>query len=270
MTDTRQRPPEHVCAAFGTTLEQLLPLETGPGWRGGSVVLRPVADKAEAGWLARQLGTITLPDLRIAVPARSTDGRQIIGGWMAYRLAADADGGHNGKPRFDDIVLTSVKLHQALAGLPRPDFIGKRDDTLAVADRMAWGEHQAELDETRGGRWFEILAGSMRAVTLDDQVVHGDLYRSVRFAGDAPPTVIDFRPFFRPAEWATALVVVDAIALSGADADLIDRWSHLPAWPQMLLRAVLFRLAAHALEPAADEGALGGLRRAAGLVSEVV
>lgn len=232
------------------------------------MVLRPVSDKSEFGWLTRQLGTISLPDLRIAPPARATDGRQIVGGWMAYRVTDAVSDGE--LPRFDDIVLTSVKLHQALAELPRPDFIGKRDDLLATADRLAWGEAEADLDETRGGRWFEILAGSARPVALADQVVHGDLYASVRFAGDAPPAVFDFRPFYRPAEWATALVVVDAIARGGATADLIQRWSHLPQWSQMLLRATLFRLAAHALEPDAGEGALDGLRRAAGLVSEVV
>lgn len=275
MTDTRRRPPAHVCAAFGTSLDQLLPLRSGPGWRGGAVVLRPVADNAEVGWLTRHLGRISLPDLRIAQPARSTDGRQIVGGWMAYRIAeepegAEADQSTRERPRFDDIVLTSVKLHQALADLPRPGFIAERDDVLAVADRLAWGEEQLELAETKGGRWFEILAGSAKPVRLPDQVVHADLYRSVRFAGDAPPSVIDFRPYYRPAEWGSALVVVDAIVLGGADSALIQRWSHLPSWPQMLLRAMLFRLAAHALNEESPESEMDGLRRAAGLVSEFV
>lgn len=269
MTSTRERPPLRVCAAFGIDPEELEPVDDEPGWRSSRAVLRPATDAAEAVWAGRSLGAISLPDLRIARPAQATDGRSIVGGWMAYRTVGD-DAGMDGQPAVDDIVLASVKLHQALARLPRPDFIAKRTDLLARADRVAWGEEEAELDETRGGRWFEVLQGATRKSTLPDQVVHGSLFRSVRFTGDRQPTVVDFRPYFRPAEWATALVVVDAIVLNAAGATLIERWSHLPAWRQMLLRATLFRLAAHAMSPyaASDEHALDGLRRAAVLVGE--
>lgn len=268
MSAISERPPQRVCAAFGIDPAELKPLDLGAAWGGSRIVLRRVTDTAEAVWAGRSLGAISLPDLRIAKLAQATDGRQIVGGWMAYRTTGEEADSAARAPGFDDYVLVSVKLHQALAALPRPEFIGKRKDLLAQADRVAWGEEQAELDEAKGGRWFEILAGSLKPVSLPDQVVHGSLYRSVRFDGGGPPTVIDFRPYFRPAEWATALVVVDAIALGGADADLIDRWSHLPAWRQMLLRATLFRLAAHALDPDAEEADLDGLRRAAGLVSQ--
>lgn len=274
MTSTRERPPLRVCAAFGIDPEELEPVDENPaepGWRSSRVVLRPATDAAEAVWAGRSLGSISLPDLRIARPAQATDGRSIVGGWMAYRTAGsevEVDETTDGRPSVDEIVLASVKLHQALSRLPRPEFIAKRTDLLARADRVAWGEERAELDESRGGRWFEILSGAASASTLPDQVVHGSLFRSVRFTGDRQPTVVDFRPYFRPAEWATALVVVDAIVLNVAGATLIERWAHLPAWRQMLLRATLFRLAAHALDEGADERVLDGLRRAAVLVGE--
>jgi uncharacterized protein (TIGR02569 family) len=198
------------------------------------------------------------------------DGRQVVGGWMAYRVdPVDPENG-GGRPHPDDLVLVSVKLHQALAGVEPPSFIAQRDDSLARADRAAWGEEEVELDQSRGGRWFELLAGSAKPAPVPNQLAHGDLYRSVRLGSDGIPTVIDFRPFHRPAEWASALVVVDAIVAGDAGAGLIDRWSHLPGWPQMLLRAMLFRLAAHALAPRAPEAELEGLRRAAGLVSEAI
>ncbi|MGH3520459.1 MAG: TIGR02569 family protein [Haloechinothrix sp.] len=268
MPKTLERPQPHVCSAFGINPDTLEPLPTERGWRSGPVVLRPVTDKTEATWVTRSLSRISVPGLRIVVPARSTDGRQIVGGWMAYRTPEGTAARDAEPARFDDLVLTSVKLHQALAGLPRPGFIAKRTDPVAVADRIAWGEQEGELDETRGGRWFEILAGSAKPVSLPDQVVHGNLYRSVRFADGAPSLVLDFHPYYRPAEWGSALSVVDAIAIGGADGTLIERWSHLPCWSQMLLRAMLFRLAAHAVDPDADAEALEGLRRAAGIVSE--
>lgn len=268
VSPTLERPPPHVCSAFGTRQEDLEPLVTEPGWRSGPVVLRPVGDKSELAWATRTLAKISVPGLRIAMPARSTDGRQIVGGWMAYR---DPDGTFGGRtPSFDDLVLASVKLHQAIAHLERPDFLDKRTDLWATADRIAWGEQEAGIDETRGGRWFEILAGSAKAVSLPDQVVHGAVYRSVRVMPGSAPVVLDFRPYFRPAEWGSALVVVDAVATGGADGALVDRWAHLPEWPQMLLRAMLFRLAGHALDPASSPERLEGLRRAAGIISEFI
>lgn len=245
----------------------LQPAPTGLGWQSGLVELRPVYDQAESSWILRLLNELSGDDVQVAQPARATDGRQIVGGWMAYRFPAEDDAPTVQRPGFDDLMLTSVKLHQALAHVPRPEFLDQRDDVYAHADRLAWGDEEATLDESGGGRWFEILAGSLRPVSVPDQVVHGDLYREVRITAGARPVVVGFRPYFRPAEWASALVVVDAIAFGGADASLAAGWSHLAEWPQMLLRAMLFRLACHALDQEADPGDLDGLREAAGIVS---
>lgn len=261
MTAIRERPPAHVGTAFGVRVEDAEPLADGDAWRADGVVLRPVVDRACEVWLGRTL--IDVPGIRVARPLGTTDGRQIVAGWVAYRTVED------GKPAsVDDKVAVSIKLHDALADVPRPPFLSKQNDVVARADRMAWGETPPRLPGARGGRWFEILAGSVKTVPLPDQVVHGDLYRGVRLGDDGVPTVFGFRPFYRPAEWATALVVVDALIAGAGDAELITRWSHLPAWRQMLLRAMLFRLAAHALAEPADDDAIDNLRRAASLVSE--
>lgn len=185
---------------------------------------------------------------------------------MAFRTSGIRPGGD--RPTVDDLVVLSVKLHQALADLPRPEFLGRRDDVLARADRVTWGEEKADLDAARGGRWFGLLAGSVRPVPLRDQVVHADMYSSVRFDDDGSATVVHFRPFCRPAEWATALVVVDAVTAGSAGAELIVRWSHLAYWRQMLLRATMFRIAAHAIDPGSPGAVLDRLRKTAGIVSE--
>jgi len=256
-----------VRAAFGADGAELEWCE-GLGWRAGRVVLLPVTDSEQARWVARSLDHVPLPGLRIARPARATDGRQIVGGWMAIR-ALDGEP-VDGQAGVDDLVLVSLRLHQALAQLPRPDFICRRDDVLARAERMAWGEAAADLDDSSCGRWFDLLSGATKPVTLRNQVVHGGLYRGVWFYADAPPAIVDFRPYFRPPEWASALVVVDAVADNAAGIDAMERWSHLPAWRQMLLRAVLFRLAAGVLDPGTDEVALDRLRHVAGTVSRFV
>lgn len=263
MTRTCERPPAHVGAAFGVRIEDAEPLPDGDAWRCGGIVLRPVVDRVREVWLGRTFRTLEVPGVRILRPLGTTDGRQVVGGWVAYRAGSEGR-----RARADDAVAVSIKLHSALIDVPRPGFLSSQGDALARADRMVWGESPAKVAEDRGGRWFEILAGSMRPVALPDQVVHGDLYRGVRVDDDGVATVSGFRPFYRPAEWATALVVVDALVAGADGAELITRWSHLPEWRQMLLRAILFRLAVHALDPAADEDAIDGLRRTAALVSE--
>ena len=96
--------------------------------------------------------------------------------------------------------------------------------------------------------------------------MHGDLYGTVLFAGTAAPGITDITPYWRPASWAAGVVVVDALAWGEADDGLVERWAPLPEWPQMLLRALMFRLAVHALHPRSTAAAFPGLARTAALV----
>ena len=113
---------------------------------------------------------------------------------------------------------------------------------------------------------FDELAGRRRPVDLKPQVVHAELFGAVLFDDDGVPAVIDLMPAWRPREWSAAVIVIDAVAWGGADEGLMDRWAHLDAWPQLLLRAVLYRLALHAQHPEASARTLAGLERAADLV----
>jgi uncharacterized protein (TIGR02569 family) len=253
-------PPQHVCAAFGVRHGDLEPLTGGGGplWRADRVVLKPVVDTAEAAWIAHTLDTIEVDAVRLARPLRSSDGRWVVGGWTAVRHVAGGT-----QPRHDEMVAVSLRLHQATAALPRPRFLAHRTHRYAIADRVAWGEVNRDAD----GALFDELVVRRRPIRLRSQIVHGDLFGDILFADAAPPAVIGFSPYWRPPEWAAAVIIVDALAWGGADAGLVDRWGHLAEWPQSLLRALLFRMALHALNPpphprsAAEVSA--GLQRAA-------
>ncbi|WP_298176267.1 TIGR02569 family protein [Saccharomonospora sp.] len=261
-------PPEHVRRAFGLNTfdtDDVEPSADGSGWRFGDVVLEPVRDRAQAAWLSRTMAALDIPDLRIARPIGASDGRWVVAGWRARRHVSGSV-----EHRPDDTVLTAVKLHQATAHLPRPEFLDARRDAFAVAERLAWGEEHHDLDEVKGGRLFEILALSRRPISAPDQLVHAELFGTLLFDGDEPPGLVGFIPHFRPAEWGAAVAAVDAVAWGGADGALLRRWSHLPVWPQLLLRATLFRLAWHALHPDAGVTSLDGLRRAASEVTELL
>ncbi|TNC23188.1 TIGR02569 family protein [Amycolatopsis alkalitolerans] len=261
---SRSPVPQRVLNAFGAQgVPERIP--GGPAWRCGRLVFKPVTDKARTVWLANVLGRLVVPDLRIARPVRATDGRWIVGGWAAGRYLEGQR-----EHRHDETMLAALKLAQATAKLPRPDFFSRRQGTDALADRIAWGEADVPVEERKGGRWFEVLAVARRPVRLPDQVVPGDLFGAVLFDGPSPPGIVDFEPYYRPAEWGAAVVAVDAVAWGGADLEFLRRWSHLPEWSQLLLRALLFRLAGNALDPRATASSLDGLRAAAAWVSELL
>lgn len=241
------------------------PLGPGPEWRCADIVLRRVGSTTEAAWVAQTLDTLHPENLRIARPLRSSDGRWVVSGWSAHRHLEGRP-----EPRHDDVVAASLRLHVATAGLRRPKFLDTRQDVFAVADRASWGEEDVPLNPERGGRMFSVLAASWKPTRLKPQVVHGDLFGNVLFAGDAAPGLTDLVAYWRPAEWAAAVVIVDSLAWGGADPGLLERWSHLSEWPQMLLRALLYRLAVNALHPSADAQSLTGLETAARCVLDVL
>ncbi|MEJ2867569.1 TIGR02569 family protein [Actinomycetospora sp. OC33-EN08] len=270
-------PPLHVRTAFGVrdSVPRPRPHLPGPAWSCDGVLLRPVSDTVLAAWSAatlEELGTDGVDGVRLARPVRASDGRRVVSGWAACHDVAGEI-----RPRHDDVVAVSLRLHRATRRIARPRIVDTRDDILARADRAAFGEKKAPLDAETGGDLFAELARRRVDTTLPLQLVHGDLFGTVLFEGagtgeadQTPPAVLDLVPFWRPAEWAAAVVVVDALAWGGADPGIVTRWSHLEAWPQMLLHGLLFRLAVHAQHPACTRESLRGLEHAARVITELL
>jgi len=275
-------PPEHVRTAFGLTGVE--PVALGPGWEGGwrcgEVVLSTVADNARAAWSARVRETLFVDGVRLARPVRSTDGRYVASGWRADTFVAGVP-----EPRYDEVVSAAVRLHEATGQLERPRFLTQGPaapwgevDVFIAADRAAWEERpfssvppgvQTAPPAAEGGRSVELvnqLASLRKPTRSASQLVHGDLCGTVLFVGSAAPGITDITPYWRPASWAAGVVVVDALSWGEADDGLIERWNALPEWPQMLLRALIFRLAVHALHPRSTAESFAGLARTAALV----
>ncbi|BBX48522.1 TIGR02569 family protein [Mycobacterium cookii] len=275
-------PPEHVLSAFGLSGVQPIPLGAAweGGWRCGEVVLSMVAENARAAWSARVRETLFVDGVRLARPVRSTDGRYVVSGWRADTFVAGQP-----EPRHDEVVSAAVRLHEATGKLERPRFLTQGPtapwadvDVFIAADRAAWEERPLQsvpaaartasptADGQRSVDLINQLAGLRRPTKSPNQLVDGDLYGTVLFAGAAAPGITDITPYWRPASWAAGVVVVDALSWGEADEGLIDRWNALPEWPQMLLRALMFRLAVHALHPRSTAAAFPGLARTAALV----
>jgi len=283
---TEGRPPEHVLATFGVKSGE--PEQMGAGWEGGwrygEIVLAPITDHARAAWSAKVRETLFVDGLRLARPVRSTDGRYVVSGWRADTFVAGAP-----EPRDDEVVATGVRLHEATAKLERPRFLTQMPvppwtdvDVFTAADRAAWEDRPLQNlplgapelpeseDRTEAKELLTQLAGLRKPTKSPSQLVHGDLYGTVLFAGAAAPGITDITPYWRPASWAAGVVVVDALSWGDADDGLVERWDALPEWPQMLLRALMFRLAVHALHPLSSGETFPGLLRTSALVRMVL
>jgi uncharacterized protein (TIGR02569 family) len=275
-----------VLSAFG--LAGVKPVYLGASWEGGfrcgEVVLSLVADNARAAWSARVRETLFVDGVRLARPVRSTDGRYVVSGWRADTFVAGTP-----EPRHDEVVSAAVRLHEATGKLDRPRFLTQGPaapwsdvDIFIAADRAAWEERPLAAvppgarvappaaDAERSVELIRQLATLRKPTKSPNQLVHGDLYGTVLFVGTAAPGITDITPYWRPASWAAGVVVIDALSWGEADDGLIERWNALPEWPQMLLRALMFRLAVHALHPRSTAEAFPGLARTAALVRLVL
>jgi uncharacterized protein (TIGR02569 family) len=216
------KPPAHVLEAFGVEGEpELLPGGRGTSWLVGALVLKPLDRAArEIAWEAELLASIEQDGFRLARPRP-----EIVDGWTASEYVA----GRHEPGRWLDIIAVGERLHAALAHVPRPDaIIDTRMNPWEVGDNVAWGE--------RGYEGIDDLLAALQPIDAQSQLVHCDLTGNVLFHDELPPAVIDFAPYWRPTEYASAVVVADALVWEGAPPELADAVRR-----QFLLRALVYR-----------------------------
>lgn len=259
MTDGQPGP--HVLRAFGVHDRPLERLGGGRGrtWRAGDVVLRPSGDRLEARWRSATLARLDhTAGFRTPRPVAATSGDWVVDaraaaagdaagagagtgvstgddGWEAWRWVD----GRTDPTRVDDVIAAGAAFHRAIAHLPRPDFLDHRDEPWSRADRMAWGGTALPDDPT-----LDRLAATFRPVTSPSQLVHGDLLGNVLFTPGEPPTVFDWAPYWRPAGLGAAIAAVDAVCWHGVAVGRLGvLGTGVPEWPQLLVRALAFRIA---------------------------
>lgn len=246
-------PPQKVLQAFGVGGE-VARLEGGQGhvFASEDVVLKPVVDEAEATWIAEtHLGAET-HGFRLARPVASASGRFVVDGWAAWSRLRGEHRLHGGP--WPLVVALCARFHDALKEVPRPGFFDQRQDNFARADRIAWSELVAPLaPEIRAV--VDPLGASMPPSQSPSQLIHGDFAGNVLFADDCEPAVIDLSPYWRPARYAMALTIVDAVLWYGGSIDLLNALAHFDDARPMVARALIFRLAIDGLFALGDPGA---------------
>jgi uncharacterized protein (TIGR02569 family) len=263
-------PPVEVLEAFGVSGEPEL-LEGGMRrtWRVGDVVLKPVEEVVEHAWVCEVYDSWPDDAVRVPRPLRGA-GSWAFRGWGAHGFVPGTTARAGDDPAwFRDV---HSAFHAAISGLSRPGFLDVRDDAWSFGERVAWDGATPEgapatLDLTH--RALELL----EPVELPSQAVHGDLGGNVLRDGDRPG-VIDWPAYWRPALWALAVVATDAVCWEGADPRLLDEWHDDPSWPQLLLRAAVYRLAtrgwneARGSEPVGSDGYVAEEGRLLALIEE--
>jgi uncharacterized protein (TIGR02569 family) len=233
-------PGSAVLGAFGLSGElRLLVGGKGGTWGVADAVLKPAEGVPETVWRSEVLTALPdSPDFRIARPVPTLDGSWLFDGWEAAMFVA----GQAEPGRVDAVVHAGQAFHRAIAALPRPSFLDFREDLWTYGDRLAWQE-QVPPGSTAPSPLLAPLMAARRPVTVPAQVVHGDLIGNVLFADGLPPAIIDWPAYWRPPAWAAAVAVADALVWHHVSPDVIGRWAHLPCWGQMLIRALIYRIA---------------------------
>jgi uncharacterized protein (TIGR02569 family) len=243
------RPPPSILAAFGVPAEpKRLAGGRETAWRCGELVLKPLDTSVEeAEWQGGLFDRLDADGFRVPRLVGVRDG------WCAWEHLA---GGHRERA-WADVIAVGEQFHAALAGEPRPPVIDRRTNHWAIGERVAWGELPA--DDFANVKHLRRLIAALRPVDVGaSQLVHGDLTGNVLFADGLPPAVIDFSPYWRPTGFAAAIVVGDALLWEGADASLLAAVAHVDEFPQLLVRALIFRAVVDALfrvgEPQRPDG----------------
>ncbi|MCZ4095272.1 MULTISPECIES: phosphotransferase [Streptomyces] len=210
----------------------------------GGFVFKPAeGPEDETEWAASLLeGLAAGSGFRVPRPLRAADGRSVVDGWTAGEFLTGEPGprGH-----WDGVLSVGRSFHAALRNLPRPEFLDRRAHPWAVADRVAWCEQDIDVIDDLSAAYSTLLELRRPVQQEAAQLIHGDLTGNVLFAADDVPVVIDFSPYWRPPVFAEAIVIADGLLWFDLPSDLLTSVSDHPAWQQMLIRALIFRLVAH-------------------------
>jgi uncharacterized protein (TIGR02569 family) len=241
-------PTARSIAAFGVDESRLSKFPGGQGqvWTDGRVVMKSVGYEPERVWLCEVYAGWTAHDVvRVPepIPARLEAGREgvawIVDGWSAHVLVPGRDA--ELLREIEQVRDASDRFHGCVADLARPDWLDQRDDPWAYGDRLAW-EGAAPIGTPPVLALIGRLTAALAPVTGPSQAIHGDVLPNVLLADARPPAVIDWPLYFRPAGFANAIAVTDAVTFRSAPAALLEDWATGPDWQQLLIRALLYRL----------------------------
>ncbi|MFX0202894.1 MAG: hypothetical protein ACFFCW_42870 [Candidatus Hodarchaeota archaeon] len=230
-------PPTRVLEAFGVRGNPVC-LSSGlwTTFQVGESVLKQSHNEVEAIWVIEILSGIEERGFRAPHYLTADDGDVLVEGWMAYEfLPGKMLEGHWAAKR------EALELfHSALKEIPPPPFFANRNDPWALADFMAWGDLPITCHK-RLKPAVDQLMSCLKPIQVTNQIIQGDP-ANILFEEGLPPAIIDFCPYWRPSDFALAILVVDALVWKDAEPSILKWFEDICDFDQLLVRAELRRL----------------------------
>ncbi|KAH7486569.1 hypothetical protein FOMA001_g4829 [Fusarium oxysporum f. sp. matthiolae] len=261
-----QTPPPNVLDAFGAEGS----LIHVPGGRGlcyrtsQNILLRPSDDGKESEYIAilcKSLLELRPIDYRVPrpIPASGFPARYVCSSWTAWEYL---EGKATPQGNFDILMRACRAFHVDAMGLAteKPLFLSTRQDRFTEADLVTWEEKKLEDVE-------EINSDVMATIqtTLDqllklrqpfrqeitNHLIHGDLTGNVLFDSEnnSPPAIIDITLYWRPVDYAEAIIVADGLIWLNENRKLVEMFGTDHTRIQLLVRALYWRCLCFAIDP---------------------
>lgn len=246
-------PPAEILRAFGIH-ETPFQIPGGQNlcYRAGDFILKPSGDIAESQWVSqlfRQLPISSEYSFPLPKEVLNAPGQFVANGWTASSFVA---GTSCPKKHIADILGVCRAFHNDLGklGLGKPRFLSSRSNRWQEADLVTWDEKALTQVENVNEDllvYFDSVLGTLRSMMqplpsdVRDQLIHGDMTGNVLFEDGEPPNIIDFTPYWRPAEYASAIVVADGLAWHDKGEELIKMYGTDHVRMQLLIRALYWR-----------------------------
>lgn len=231
-------PPHEVLDDFGAEHEPVL-LEGGQGntYRAGDIVLKTVEDEELSTWIAQVYSSIKEEGFLVPRPLKTKLGCWSSNGWTGWTYIC----GKHMEGKWEEKVRAAAAFHQAISHIQWPAFFSKIESPWTLADKVAWGERDLSL-HSKLKPAVDLLMAILRPIEAPCQAIHGDICGNIMFSSNGVPIIIDFTPYWRPAEFAIGLLVAEALVWERADESIFDLVPNTAEFFQLLARAELRRI----------------------------
>ena len=145
---------------------------------------------------------------------------------------------------------------------PMPDFLATRLNRFHEADLVTWDEKNLSSVGRVSQEVLAIIEPTLRQIqrlkrpipTLPAQIIHGDLTGNILFdnASSIQPGIIDMTIYWRPAEYAEAIIVADGLVWHEQGRELLELYGTDGVRLQLLVRALYWRCICFAIDPDMD------------------
>lgn len=262
---------------FGLSAELYqLPGGSQPTFRVGHAVLKRVNETSLENnhspqliqWVADFTTGLEVRDVRLPQPIATMDGRWITDdGWTAWTFL---DGQHAMLSDIPACITGIAAFHQALARIAKHPLMDDNRTPWGQAHQWCWGAPPPGIQPQLRPLIEQLYILRQPIQTAPFQLIHGDLNpENILIAPGLPPAILDFSPFWAPADFALA-IFANWIGPRRGDAAVLKQFAHIPNFAQLLIRAALRMLLVMVVIDRLDDWETLSEKRAAELVIEYV